>query len=69
MIYREDGEILPLTENELPIKLPADVDFKETGNPLIKHPSWKFTTCKKTGKQALRETDTLIHSLIHHGTI
>ena len=59
MIYREDGEILPLTENELPIKLPADVDFKETGNPLIKHPSWKFTTCKKTGKQALRETDTL----------
>ena len=59
MIYREDGKILPLTEDELPIKLPSDVDFKKTGNPLINHTSWKFTTCRKTGKQALRETDTL----------
>ena len=59
MIYREDGKILPLTEGELPVKLPSDVDFKKTGNPLINHPSWKFTTCRKTGKQALRETDTL----------
>ena len=60
IIYREDGKVLPVEENDLPILLPDDVDFtKKEGNPLDNHPTWKFTTCKKTGLKAIRETDTL----------
>jgi leucyl-tRNA synthetase len=59
MIYLEDGTIVPVEKDELPIKLPYDVDFKKSGNPLINHPSWKKTIHKKTNKPAIRETDTL----------
>ena len=59
IIYREDGKVLPVEEDDLPIKLPDDVDFSLGGNPLENHPTWKHTTCKKTGLKALRETDTL----------
>ncbi len=59
MIYLEDGSIVPVDKSELPITLPEDVDLNSSGNPLENHPSWKKTTCKKTGKPAIRETDTL----------
>ena len=59
MIYLEDGSIVPVEKNELPIRLPDDVDLKENGNPLANHPTWKKTIQQKTGKQATRETDTL----------
>ena len=59
MIYLEDGSIVPVEKSELPIKLPEDVDLKKIGNPLENHPTWKKTHHKKTGKPALRETDTL----------
>jgi leucyl-tRNA synthetase len=59
MIYLDDGTIVPVEKNELPIKLPYDVDFKKGGNPLVNHPNWKKTFHKKTNKPATRETDTL----------
>jgi len=59
MIYLEDGSIVPVDKEELPIKLPEDVDLKKGGNPLESHTTWKKTTHKKTGKPAIRETDTL----------
>ena len=59
IIYREDGAVLPVDQSELPIELPDDVDFSKGGNPLENHPTWKHTTCKKTGLKAVRETDTL----------
>ena len=59
MIYLEDGTVVPVEKSELPIKLPDDVDLKSSGNPLKNHPSWKKTIHKKTGKSAIRETDTL----------
>ncbi len=59
MIYLEDGSVVPVEKNELPITLPDDVDLKLTGNPLEHHPNWKHTVHKKTGKPAIRETDTL----------
>ena len=58
ILYREDGEIITVPENELPIILPEDVDFSQPGNPLERHPTWKHTTCKETGLKAIRETDT-----------
>ena len=59
MIYLEDGSVVPVEKNELPIELPEDVDLNVTGNPLEKHPTWKLTKQKSTGKKAIRETDTL----------
>tara|TARA_E500000178_G_scaffold285539_1_gene287102 strand:+ start:2656 stop:5169 length:2514 start_codon:yes stop_codon:yes gene_type:complete len=59
MIHLEDGSVVPVEKNELPIELPEDIDLNSNGNPLDKHPSWKYTTQKSTGKKAIRETDTL----------
>ena len=50
---------MPVEQDELPIKLPQDVDFSKSGNPLDNHPTWKYTKCAKTGLNAVRETDTL----------
>ena len=59
IIYREDGKVLPVLEEDLPVKLPPNINFKNSGNPLSADSSWKFTKCKETGQKALRETDTL----------
>ena len=59
MIHLQDGSIVPVDKSELPIKLPVDIDLNQSGNPLENHKSWKNTVHKKTGKPALRETDTL----------
>ncbi len=59
MIYLEDGSIVPVDKSELPVKLPEDVDLKSSGNPLEKNNAWKKTIHKKSGKPAIRETDTL----------
>ena len=59
IIYREDGKILPVPDDQLPIELPDDIDLSSPGNPLDNHPTWKFTKCPKTGMKAIRETDTL----------
>jgi leucyl-tRNA synthetase len=59
MIYLEDGTVKPVEKSELPILLPEEIDLNCQGNPLEKHPTWKITTDKKTGKKATRETDTL----------
>ena len=59
IMYREDGEIIPVPENELPIELPSDINLDKPGNPLDNHPTWKYTKCPETGMSAIRETDTL----------
>ena len=59
MIYLEDGSVVPVDKDELPIKLPDEIDLNSKGNPLETHPDWKYTTHKSTGKKARRETDTL----------
>ena len=59
IIYLEDGSVKTVDKGELPVTLPDNVDLKTSGNPLDKHPTWKFTKDKTTGKDAIRETDTL----------
>ena len=59
MIYLKDGSVVPVDKNELPIRLPNDVNLNSKGNPLENHPNWKKTKHKKTGEDAIRETDTL----------
>lgn len=56
ILYLEDGTIVPVPEEDLPVQLPEDVEFTGAGNPLANHPTWKYTTYK--GQKAIRETDT-----------
>ena len=58
IVYNEKGEAFPVDKKDLPILLPEDVDLNSKGNPLEKHPTWKFTKLS-SGEKALRETDTL----------
>ena len=58
IIYDEKGNALPVDKKDLPILLPENVDLNVQGNPLAKHPTWKFTKLP-SGKKAVRETDTL----------
>ncbi len=58
VMYRADGTMVPVPEDQLPVLLPEDVDWDQPGNPLDTHPTWKFTTCPETGQPAVRETDT-----------
>lgn len=46
-------------EDQLPVVLPDDVSFDKPGNPLLRHPTWRHTTCPSCGAPAERETDTL----------
>ncbi len=54
--------IVPLSEAELPLKLPDMKDFKPTGNaepPLAKANDWVETKCPKCHGPAQRETNTM----------
>ncbi|MBX9744644.1 MAG: leucine--tRNA ligase, partial [Chlamydiales bacterium] len=50
--------IVPVPEQHLPVKLPEDVVFDQSGNPLDLHPTWKYVDCPTCGQAAERETDT-----------
>jgi leucyl-tRNA synthetase len=50
--------IVPVPKNDLPITLPDDVTFDQHGNPLDRHPTWKYVSCPRCGAEAVRETDT-----------
>ena len=51
---------VPVPEEDLPVKLPEDVEWLPTGeSPLKLHPTWRFTECPICGEEAERETDTM----------
>ena len=60
-MYREDGEVIEVPEDELPLKLPDDIDLSIPGNPLDHHPTWKYTTCPSTGMKAVERLILWIH--------
>ncbi|WP_205963600.1 leucine--tRNA ligase [Roseicella aquatilis] len=57
-IHCEACGVVPVPDDQLPVKLPEDVDFSKPGNPLDNHPTWKHVACPSCGKPARRETDT-----------
>lgn len=60
VVYCDECGIVPVPENQLPVKLPYDVEFAPDGkSPLAKSESFVNTTCPHCGKPAKRETDTL----------
>lgn len=60
IIYCEDCGTVPVPEEDLPVKLPYDVEFTPDGeSPLAKSEEFVNCTCPKCGKKAKRECDTL----------
>ena len=59
MIHCPTCGIVPVPEQDLPVKLPDDVSFDKPGNPLDRHPTWKHVICPSCGGPAVRETDTM----------
>ena len=51
--------VVAVPEAELPVLLPEDARFDQSGNPLENHPTWKNVACPQCKSAARRETDTL----------
>ncbi|HEV2187919.1 MAG TPA: leucine--tRNA ligase [Stellaceae bacterium] len=58
VIHCPDCGIVPVPEDDLPVELPQDVDFDQSGNPLDRHPTWKHVACPCCNSPSQRETDT-----------
>jgi len=60
MVYCPKCGVIPVPDDQLPVLLPDDVEWKPTGeSPLKLHPTWKKTVCPVCGSPAERETDTM----------
>ena len=60
IVYCDHCGTVAVPEDQLPVRLPEDVDFKPTGeSPLNDASDFVHTTCPKCGGPARRETDTM----------
>ncbi len=60
IIYCDHCGTVPVPEEQLPVMLPHDVDFKPTGESPLKYmEEFVNTTCPICGRPARRETDTM----------
>ncbi len=60
IIFCDDCGEVPVPDEDLPVLLPYDVEFKPKGvPPLATSDSFFHTTCPKCGKKATREVDTM----------
>ncbi len=60
MTYCDKCGVQPVAEDQLPVLLPDEIEWRPTGeSPLKYHPTWKKTTCPECGGDATRETDTM----------
>jgi leucyl-tRNA synthetase len=60
IVYCDRCGAVPVPEDQLPVLLPEDAEFKPTGeSPLARHQAFLYTTCPRCGEPARRETDTM----------
>ncbi len=59
IVYCDECGPIPVSEENLPVILPLDVEFKGTGNPLETSDSFKYAPCPHCNKPSIRETDTM----------
>ena len=60
VVYCDKCGIQPVPEDQLPVRLPEDVDFSVVGkSPITTSPTFQDTVCPVCGGHARRETDTM----------
>jgi len=59
IIYCEDCGAVPVSEKDLPVVLPENVDFNSGGNPLETNKRFVNAKCPSCGRNSKRETDTM----------
>jgi len=59
IIYCDKCGIVPVNEKDLPVKLPEDIKFDSTKNPLVDYKPFIETKCPNCKGKARRETDTM----------
>jgi leucyl-tRNA synthetase len=62
MIHCDQCGVVPVPEDDLPVLLPEDVDFRPRGDgksPLASVESFVSVACPKCGRKAARDTDTM----------
>ena len=60
VVHCERCGAVPVPEEQLPVELPDDIEWRPTGeSPLKFHPTWRNTSCPRCGQPAERETDTM----------
>jgi len=60
VVYCEQCGTVPVPEDQLPVRIPPDLDFSgEGGSPLARHEGFVHATCPQCGGHARRETDTM----------
>jgi len=59
IVYCAKCGVVPVPEDQLPVILPEQVEFKPSGESPLKDPSFWKTVCPTCGGEARRETDTM----------
>lgn len=60
ILYCDRCGVVPVPDEDLPVRLPKDVDFNAKGvSPLATSPSFRTAPCPTCGERARRETDTM----------
>ncbi|MFN8535080.1 MAG: leucine--tRNA ligase [Dehalococcoidia bacterium] len=60
VVYCDHDGVVPVPDDQLPVRLPEQAEFKPTGqSPLTYTPEFLNTTCPRCGGAARRETDTM----------
>ncbi|ATW25367.1 leucine--tRNA ligase [Candidatus Formimonas warabiya] len=60
IVYCEKCGMQPVADDQLPVILPTDVEFKPSGeSPLKTSPTFREATCPRCGGKATREMDTM----------
>jgi leucyl-tRNA synthetase len=60
IVYCPEHGAVGVPEDQLPVLAPDDVEFLPSGeSPLMRHPTFRHTTCPICGGPAERETDTM----------
>ncbi len=59
LIHCEDCGVVPVPDEQLPVRLPEDLVPDGSGSPLARHEAFLNCSCPACGKPARRETDTM----------
>ena len=51
IIHCDACGVVPVPDDQLPVRLPDDVTFDRPGNPLDHHPTWKHVDCPRCGSR------------------